>query len=116
MMLTLSHSTIGVWTIIHVVGGVDMATGPQLRQEIVRHVSEGNVHIVVDLQNVDFLDSTGLGILVGGVKRARSNGGDFRCSGLSSSLQEVFSLTGLDNVLSSVDLNQDPSTWTPLNE
>ena len=116
MMLTLSHSTIGDWTIIHVVGEVDMATGPQLRQEIVRHVSEGSVHIVVDLQNVDFLDSTGLGILVGGVKRARSNGGDLRCSGLSSSLQEVFSLTGLDSVLSSVDLNQDPSTWAPLNE
>ena len=72
MMLTLSHSTIGVWTIIHVVGEVDMATGPQLRQEIVRHVSEGSVHIVVDLQNVDFLDSTGLGILVGGVKRAEA--------------------------------------------
>ena len=90
MMLTLSHSTIGVWTIIHVVGEVDMATGPQLRQEIDRHVSEGSVHIVVDLQNVDFLDSTGLGILVGGVIRARSYGGDFRCSGLSSSLQELF--------------------------
>ena len=73
MMLTLSCSNIDQWTILHVVGEVDMATGPQLRQEIVREVSQGSSHIVVDLQNVDFIDSTGLGILVGGVKRARSN-------------------------------------------
>lgn len=116
MMLTLSNSNIGMWTVIHVAGEVDMATGPQLRQEIVRQVSEGNIHLVVDLRNVDFIDSTGLGILVGGVKRARSNGGDFRCSGLSSSLEEVFALTGLDSVLAVVDLDQDPSSWTKLNE
>ena len=112
MMLTLSYSNIGQWTILHVVGEVDMATGPQLRQEIVRQVSQGNSHIVVDLQNVDFIDSTGLGILVGGVKRARSNGGEFRCAGLSNTLKEVFALTGLDSVLLSVELDQDPSTWT----
>ena len=111
MMLAISHSNIGQWSVIHVVGEVDMATGPQLRQEIVRQVSEGNSHIVIDLENVDFIDSTGLGILVGGVKRTKSNGGDLRCSGLSDNLKEVFNLTGLDSVLVVVDLNQDPSTW-----
>ncbi len=111
MMLTLSHSNIGQWSVIHIVGEVDMATGPQLRQEIVRQVSEGNSHIVIDLEQVDFIDSTGLGILVGGVKRTKSNGGDLRCAGLSDNLKEVFNLTGLDSVLVAVDLNQDPSTW-----
>lgn len=111
MMLAISHSNIGQWIVLHVVGEVDMATGPQLRQEIVRQVSEGNSRIVIDLENVDFIDSTGLGILVGGVKRAKSNGGDLRCSGLSDNLKEVFNLTGLDSVLAIVDLDQDPSTW-----
>ena len=111
MMLSLSHSQIGEWNIIHIVGELDMATGPQLRQEIVRQVTGGNTHIVVDLENVDFIDSTGLGILVGGLKRTKSVGGDLCCTGLSDNLKEVFKLTGLDTVLVNVDLSEDPNTW-----
>jgi anti-sigma B factor antagonist len=110
-MLGISHSTRGQWNVLHVMGELDMGTGPQLRQEIVRHVTAGNFHIVIDLQNIDFIDSTGLGILIGGLKRARSHGGDLRCAGLSDHLKEVFDLTGLGNVFALVDLGEEPSTW-----
>ena len=91
-----------------------MATGPQLRQEIVRHVSEGNIHIVIDLQNVDFIDSTSLGILLGGVKEREAMVVILGVQDYRAAFRKFFSLTGLDSVLSSVDLNQDPSTWEPL--
>ena len=80
-----------------------MATGPELRQRIVQYVQDGHTNIVLDLTNVDFVDSTGLGVLIGGLKRTRSHGGDLRCIGLTEPLKEMFKLTGLDTVLTQED-------------
>lgn len=85
-----------------------MATGPRLRQEFVSHIGEGRHHLVVDLSAVDFIDSTGLGVLIGGLKRARSRGGDLKVAGLHGRLEKVFELTGLGEVLAVVDV-ENPS-------
>jgi anti-sigma B factor antagonist len=66
-------------------------------------VQQGQAHIILDLANVDFIDSTGLGVLIGGLKRTRSHDGDLQCIGLSESLKEMFKLTGLDTVLTQKD-------------
>ena len=91
------------WVLLQINGEIDMATGPELRQRIVQYVQEGHVNIIVDLAEVDFIDSTGLGVLIGGLKRTRSNGGDLQCIGLSEPLKEMFKLTGLDAVLTEKD-------------
>ena len=52
-------------------GEVDVYTSPRLKQEMVDLLNRGLVHLVVDLNNVKYLDSTGLGVLIGGLKRAR---------------------------------------------
>lgn len=80
-----------------------MATCPQLRQEIVSQISAGHTHLVVDLGGVEFIDSTGLGVLIGGLKRARSHGGDLRVSRVGERLERMFDLTGLGDVLAVVD-------------
>lgn len=108
-MLTVSVSDAASWTVLRVRGEVDMATCPQLRQEIVGQIAQGNHQIVIDLEAVDFIDSTGLGVLIGGLKRARSHGGDLRVSGVDDRLEKVFELTGLGDVLAVVDLS-DPET------
>ena len=90
--------------LIQISGEIDMATGPELRQRIVQYVQEGHLHIILDLAKVDFIDSTGLGVLIGGLKRTRSHGGDLQCIGLSESLKEMFKLTGLDAVLTEKDV------------
>ena len=89
--------------VVHLNGEIDMATGPELRQRIVQYVQDGHTNIVLDLTNVDFVDSTGLGVLIGGLKRTRSHGGDLRCIGLTEPLKEMFKLTGLDTVLTQED-------------
>ena len=109
MMLGVTVERAEGWTILRVRGEVDMATGPELRQHIVRNIGDGNAHLVVDLEAVDFIDSTGLGVLIGGLKRSRSHGGDLRVAGLSPHLTEVFELTGLGEVLSVVDLSEPSS-------
>ena len=84
-----------------------MATCPQLRQEIVGQISAGHTNLVIDLGGVEFIDSTGLGVLIGGLKRTRSHGGDLRVSRVGDRLEKMFELTGLGDVLAVVDLT-DP--------
>ena len=103
MMIGITEQFRDNW-VLQINGEIDMATGPQLRQRIVQYVQEGHVNIIIDLTEAsDFIDSTGLGVLIGGLKRTRSHDGDLQCIGLSESLKEMFKLTGLDAVLTEQD-------------
>lgn len=85
-------------TVLAVKGEVDVYTAPRLRERLVHLVSQGIRRIVVDLQGVDFLDSTGLGVLVGGLKRARSHDGDLYLTCAQPRVLKVFEITGLTKV------------------
>ena len=87
-------------TVLAVKGEVDVYTAPRLRERLVELVTEGKRNIVVDLEGVDFLDSTGLGVLVGGLKRLRSNDGEMSLVSTQSRILKVFEITGLTKVFS----------------
>ena len=84
--------------VLAVFGEVDVATAPQLRQMLVETASAGHQRVVVDLTQVEFLDSTGLGVLVSGLKRFRTFGGDLTVAGAQARVRKVFDITGLTNV------------------
>ena len=107
MLLNVSVVDSGTWTILRVAGEIDMATCPDLRQQIVGQIQQGNTQLVIDLASVDFIDSTGLGVLIGGLKRARSQGGDLRVSGVHGRIERLFELTGLGDVLVIVDVDEN---------
>jgi anti-sigma B factor antagonist len=86
------------YTVLSVKGEVDVYTAPRLREKLVELVSEGHRKVVVDLEEVDFLDSTGLGVLVGGLKRLRSHGGDLMLVSTQARILKVFEITGLTGV------------------
>ena len=65
---------------------------------MVELIETGTNELVVDLEGVDFIDSTGLGVLVGAVRRARAADGDVRLVCTNSRLLKVFDVTGLDEV------------------
>ena len=98
MELTLDTRRDGDHAVIAVVGEIDVYTAPQLRDAISDLVSEGIFHLVVDMGGVEFLDSTGLGVLVGGLKRVRSRGGSMRLVCTSERLLKIFRITGLAKV------------------
>lgn len=85
-------------TVLAVRGEVDVYTAPRLREKLVELVSKGKHEIVVDLEAVDFLDSTGLGVLVGGLKRLRSHEGDLSLVCTQQRILKVFEITGLTKV------------------
>jgi anti-sigma B factor antagonist len=91
--------------VVAVLGEVDVATAPNLRQELLRLVSEseGPPRIVVDLGGVDFLDSTGLGVLLGGLKRVRTKDGALVVARAESHVRKVFEITRVIEILPVLD-------------
>jgi anti-sigma B factor antagonist len=81
-------------------GEVDVATAPRFRQAIVELAAEGSTSAIVDLEGVDFLDSTGLGVLVSGLKRFRTMGGDLLIICTQRRILRVFEITRLDRAFS----------------
>lgn len=85
-------------SIVTVEGEVDVHTAAQLRQSLDQEITDGHVRLVVDLDAVSFLDSTGLGVLVGRLKLVRNASGWLRIVCSSERILRVFRITGLDKV------------------
>jgi anti-sigma B factor antagonist len=99
MQLRTEVLDISGWTVVSVYGEVDVATAPELKERLVALVSGGRSRLVLDLGGVDFLDSTGLGMIVSALKRARTHGGDLRIVSSESRITRLFEITGLDKAL-----------------
>jgi anti-sigma B factor antagonist len=98
MELSLATREIAGHTVVHVRGEVDIYTSSLLRERLVELVEAGARQVVVDLSGVDFLDSSGLGVLVGALKRLRTAGGDLGLVCTSEKLLKIFRITALDRV------------------
>ncbi|MDQ3573672.1 MAG: STAS domain-containing protein [Actinomycetota bacterium] len=99
-------------TVLAVRGEVDVYTAPRLREKLVELVAQGRYRIVVDLGAVDFLDSTGLGVLVGGLKRVRTHDGEMGLVCNQQRILKVFEITGLTKVFTIHD-SLDAAVGTP---
>ena len=99
MQLRTEVSEIAGWTVVSVYGELDVATSPDLRERLIRLVGEGRVQLVLDLDGVDFLDSTGLGTVVSALKRVRTHGGDLRLVCTEARITRLFQITGLDKAV-----------------
>ena len=96
--LILLRSLGAVKTIVYVGGEIDVYTASKLRDKISELVAAGAYDIVVDMQQVEFLDSTGLGVLVGGLKKVRAHDGSLRLVCNQDRLLKIFRITGLAKV------------------
>lgn len=98
MDLDIATSVVGGRTVVQVVGEIDVYTAPQLRTQLDQEIDSGRHHLVVDLSGVTFMDSTGLGVLVGRLKQIRLNDGSMRLVCAHDRVLKVFVITGLDKV------------------
>lgn len=97
--LSLSRTERDDVAIMTVSGEVDVYTAPQLRSALEERVAADQTRVVVDLSGVSFIDSTGLGVLVGRLKVLRKIGGSLRVVCTDERILRLFSITGLDRVL-----------------
>ena len=84
--------------VITVSGEIDVATAPQLREALHGVIARGQPTVVLDLLGVTFLDSTALGVLVGGLKRCRELGGELHVVVADVRIRKIFEITGLNKV------------------
>ncbi|QSB14312.1 STAS domain-containing protein [Natronosporangium hydrolyticum] len=98
MELSLSSREFAGYTVVEARGEVDVYTASVLRQRLIEVIEGGSHRVVVDLRRVDFLDSTGLGVLVGALKRLRMAGGELGLVCDNEKLLKVFRITALDRV------------------
>jgi anti-sigma B factor antagonist len=84
--------------VLMVRGEIDVATAPLLREQLVALADRGSNLAVADLSEVTFIDSSALGVLVSGMNRFRSAGGDLRLVVTDPHVAKVFAITGLDDI------------------
>ena len=84
--------------VIALTGEVDLYTAPELKTQMLQVIANGANDVVVDFTNTTFIDSTTLGVLVGGVKRLREKGGRLSIVCSDRNITKIFEITGLDRV------------------
>jgi anti-sigma B factor antagonist len=97
-VIALDVTQRGDWYVLSIVGELDVTSSPQVRNEVVRLLTDGATDVVLDLSAVPFVDSFGLGVLVSALKRTRSNGGNLALVVTEPNVQRLLTLTGLDEV------------------
>ena len=83
---------------ISLAGEVDLYTAPEFKQELLSAIADGAGDVIVDFSDTTFIDSTTLGVLVGGVKRLRAQDGRLSLVCSDRNIRKIFEITGLDRV------------------
>src|SRR5213596_2046089 len=84
--------------LISLSGEVDLYTAPDFKQQLLQVIGDGARQVIVDFTQTTFIDSTTLGVLVGGVKRLRPAGGRLSIVSSDRNITKIFEITGLDRV------------------
>ena len=98
MDLSLETREVADRTVVTVGGEIDVYTAPKLRDKITELVNGGHHDLLIDMEKVEFLDSTGLGVLVGGLKKVRAQEGSMELICSQDRLLKIFRITGLAKV------------------
>ena len=99
MLFALDVTQCDGWSVVAVTGELELATAPRLRQQVVSLIGAGRSHLIIDLSAVDFIDSVGLGVVVGGLKRCRTHDGDLVVVGAVPRVRSLFEITRLDEII-----------------
>ena len=97
--LTLERRGTAKNPVVVVHGEIDVATSPMLRSELASVLATQPADVTLDLHDVSFVDSSGLGVMVGALKRLREGGGErFAIVDPQDSVRKVFDITGLSSL------------------
>lgn len=98
MDLVITTRDEGSYSVAVVAGEIDVYSAPKLRQQLADLVDLGRYKLILDMEALEFLDSAGLGVLVGGLKRVRAYGGSLSLVCTQDRILRLFRITGLTMV------------------
>ena len=99
MSVTIRRSERPQWNVLSVGGELDVVGAPDLRQAVVKEVADGCRGLILDISELDFVDSFGLGAIVGALKRLRQRGGELALVCPSRRIRRVFEICDLDRII-----------------
>jgi anti-sigma B factor antagonist len=89
--------------VVSITGEVDLSTAPLLRKSLYSALDDGALRLILDFAGVSFIDSTGLGVIVGALKRVSESGGTLAVRAPIRPTRRVFEVTGLDRIIEIID-------------
>jgi anti-sigma B factor antagonist len=113
MDLRLDHYSKDGFEVVDVEGEIDVYTAPRLRELLIDLVNHGEYKLILNLGRVEFLDSTGMGVLVGGLKRVRAHDGSMYLVCTQERILKIFRITGNNMVLPIFDTVDEAVTTSP---
>lgn len=110
--LTVEITSKDPWTIVSVAGEIDLFTAPKLREQFLATLDDGEQtdRLLVDLTRVSFMDSTGLGVLIGALRRMNERDGRMALVCSEGPVLRVLELTRLNEVFSIFDSVDDAAS------
>ena len=90
------------FTILDVSGEVDVYTAPKLKEALLGVINSGQVHLIINMEQVTYMDSSGFGTLLGALKRVRPEGGTVNLVNVSSAIERMLNITRLNTIFSVV--------------
>ncbi len=85
-------------TVVEIAGRFDASTAPDVKAKLHKLIEDGNILLVINLKDLEFVDSAGLGALVSCLRRAAADGGDLRLADVPPFCKSIFELTRLTRV------------------
>ncbi len=107
MDFAIAHHLEGEIAVVEVSGWVEISTAPDLRDTLISLIDEGRLHLALDLSATEFIDSTGLGVIVGLLHRLRSRDGSLAISGATGRVLHAFQISRLTQILTLTDTVAD---------
>jgi len=89
--------------VVELGGEIDVYTSPKVKDAITELIDQGHYNLVINLEKVRYIDSTGLGVLIGGLKRVREHGGSVSLVCTNPQIRKIFDITGLVKIFGIYD-------------
>ena len=89
--------------VVELGGEIDVYTSPRVKDAITELIDQGHYNLVINLEKVRYIDSTGLGVLIGGLKRVREHGGSVNLVCTNPQIKKIFDITGLVKIFGIFD-------------
>lgn len=86
-----------IW-VVNPSGEVDIYTSPELKEKLLKSLKEKETDLLINGEKLDYIDSTGLGVLISILKRVKEKDNDVIIVNLKSNIRKLFDITGLDKV------------------